>query len=203
MPGSSLTMWGMASFTRAQGPHLPADYMQSIEQIDPQIIARTLDEGAGTEHIELLDVLYELMERQLYPHKDELNDDEHTEVAWALEDGAYSVTRIRHDSPLYRALFQRFNGNGRALTDALAPSIIDELSGDLYVLASPEALTQRLTEILERPPLVIPRLLIAGAQRMHTDPTHSHSVTKNAASSFGISRHVNAWFQWHPKAADR
>ncbi|WP_242501650.1 hypothetical protein [Bifidobacterium pseudolongum] len=78
----------MASFTRAQGPHLSAAYMQSIEQIDPQIIARTLDEGAGTEHIELLDVLYELMERQLYPHKDELDDDEHTEVAWALEDGA-------------------------------------------------------------------------------------------------------------------
>ena len=73
--------------------------MRSIEQIDPQIIARTLDEGAGTEHIELLDVLYELMERQLYPHKDELDDDEHTEVAWALEDGAYAVTRIRHDSP--------------------------------------------------------------------------------------------------------
>ena len=48
-----------------------------------------------------------------------------------------------------RALFQRFDGNGRALTNALAPSIIDELSGDLYVLASPEALTQRLTEILE------------------------------------------------------
>ncbi len=142
-------MWGMASFTRAQGPHLPTDYMQSIEQIDPQIIARTLDEGAGTEHIELLDVLYELMERQLYPHKDKLDDDEHTEVAWALEDGAYAVTRIRHDSPLYRALFQRFDGNGRALTDALAPSIIDELSGDLYVIASPEALTQRLTEILE------------------------------------------------------
>ena len=123
--------------------------MQSIEQIDPRLIARTLDEGAGTEHIELLDVLYDLMERQLYPHKDELNDDEHTEVAWALEDGAYSVTRIRHDSPLYRALFQRFNGNGRALTDALAPAIIDELSSDLYVLASSEVLTQQLAAILE------------------------------------------------------
>ena len=123
--------------------------MQSIEQIAPQIIARTLDEGAGTEHIELLDVLYELMERQLYPHNDALNDDEHTEVAWALEDGAYSVTRIRHDSPLYRALFQRFNGNGRALTDALAPAIIDELSSDLYVLASSEVLTQQLAAILE------------------------------------------------------
>lgn len=142
-------MWGMASFTRAQGPHLPTDYMRSIEQIDPQIIARTLDEGAGAEHIELLDVLYELMERQLYPYKDELDDDEHTEVAWALEDGAYAVTRIQHDSPLYRALSQRFNGNGRALTDALAPAIIDELSSDLYVLASSEVLTQQLAAILE------------------------------------------------------
>lgn len=142
-------MWGMASFTRAQGPHLPADYMQSIEQIDPRLIARTLDEGASTDRIDLLDVLYELMERQLYPHKDELNDDEHTEVAWALEDGAYAVTRIQHDSPLYRALFQRFNGNGRALTDALAPAIIDELSSDLYVLASSEVLTQQLAAILE------------------------------------------------------
>lgn len=123
--------------------------MRSIEQIDPQIIARTLDEGAGAEHIELLDVLYELMERQLYPYKDELDDDEHTEVAWALEDGAYAVTRIRHDSPLYRALFQRFNGNGRALTDALAPAIIDELSSDLYVLVSSEVLTQQLAAILE------------------------------------------------------
>ena len=123
--------------------------MQSIEQIDPRLIARTLDEGASTDRIDLLDVLYSLMEQALYPGKTELNDDEHTEVAWALEDGAYSVTRIRHDSPLYRALFQRFNGNGRALTAALAPAIIDELSSDLYALASSEALTQRLTEILE------------------------------------------------------
>ncbi|UBY93968.1 hypothetical protein LDX61_06605 [Bifidobacterium pseudolongum] len=139
----------MASFTRAQGPHLPTDYMRSIEQIDPQIIARTLDEGASTDRIDLLDVLYSLMEQALYPGKTELNDDEHTEVAWALEDGAYAVTRIRHDSPLYRALFQRFNGNGRALTDALAPAIIDELSSDLYVLASSEVLTQQLAAILE------------------------------------------------------
>ena len=125
--------------------------MQSIEQIDPRLIARTLDEGASTDRIDLLDVLYSLIEQALYPGKTELNDDEHTEVAWALEDGAYSVTRIRHDSPLYRALFQfqRFDGNGRALTDALAPAIIDELSSDLYALASSEALTQRLTEILE------------------------------------------------------
>ena len=142
-------MWGMASFTRAQGPHLPADYMQSIEQIDPRLIARTLDEGASTDRIDLLDVLYSLMEQALYPGKTELNDDEHTEVAWALEDGAYAVTRIQHDSPLYRALFQRFNGNGRALTDALAPAIIDELSSDLYALASSEALTQQLAAILE------------------------------------------------------
>ena len=132
-----------------QSPRLPADYVQSIEQVDPQLIARTLDEGASTDRIDLLDVLRSFMEQALYPNTAELSDDEHTEVAWALEDGAYSVTRIRYDSPLYRALFRRFNGNGRALPDALAPSIIDELSGDLYVLASSEALTQRLTEILE------------------------------------------------------
>ena len=132
-----------------QSPRLPADYAQSIEQVDPRLITRTLDEGASTDRIDLLDVLYSLIEQALYPGKTELNDDEHTEVAWALEDGAYSVTRIRHDSPLYRALFQRFDGNGRALTDALAPAIIDELSSDLYALASSEALTQRLTEILE------------------------------------------------------
>lgn len=107
------------------------------------------DEGTSTDRIDLLDVLYSLIDQALYPNTAELSDDGHTEVAWALEDGAYSVTRIRHDSPLYRALFQRFDGNGRALTDALAPSIIDELSGDLYVIASPEALTQRLTEILK------------------------------------------------------
>ncbi|RYQ49541.1 hypothetical protein PG1629B_0566 [Bifidobacterium pseudolongum subsp. pseudolongum] len=89
------------------------------------------------------------MEQALYPNTAELSDDEHTEVVWALEDGAYSVTRIRHDSPLYRALFQRFDGDGQALTNALAPAILDELSGDLYVLASPEALTQQLAAILE------------------------------------------------------
>ncbi len=115
--------------------------MRSIEQIDPQIIARTLDEGAGAEHIELLDVLYELMERQLYPYKDELDDDEHTEVAWALEDGAYAVTRIQHDSPRSIA---------RCSNDSMGMvGLIDELSSDLYVLASSEVLTQQLAAILE------------------------------------------------------
>lgn len=144
MPGSSPTMWGMASFTRAQEPRLPADYAQSIEQIDPRLIARTLDEGASTDRIDLLDVLYSLMEQAIYPDKTELNDDEHTEVARTLEDGAYSVTRLRHDSPLYRALIQRFNGNGQALTDAFAPSIIDELTADLYALMTPDVLEQRI-----------------------------------------------------------
>ena len=65
-------------------------------------------------------------------------------MAWALEDGAYSVTRIRHDSPLYRALFQRFSGDGQTLTDALAPSIIDELTADLYALMTPDVLEQRI-----------------------------------------------------------
>ncbi len=89
------------------------------------------------------------MEQALYPGKTELSDDEHTEVAWALEDGAYTVTRIRRTSPLYRALFARYNGAGRQLTDTRAPAGIDELSGDLYVLAAPEALMQHLKEIFE------------------------------------------------------
>ncbi len=89
------------------------------------------------------------MEQALYPGKTELSDDEHTEVAWALEDGAYTVTRIRRTSPLYRALFARYNGDVRKLTDTLAPAVIDELSGDLYVLAAPEALMQHLKEIFE------------------------------------------------------
>lgn len=42
--------------------------------------------------------------------------------------------------------------------------------------------------------LVISRLLAAGTRRMHTDPTHSHSVMENAASC-GISRHVDDWSQ--------
>lgn len=125
-------------------------YAQSLEQVDPQLIARTLDEGSATDQIDLLDVLYELMERKLYPNKEELDDDEHTEVAWALEDGAYSVTRIRHDSPLYHALFRHFNGNEKALTDALAPSIIDELSADLYSLMTQKVLAQRIASLLAR-----------------------------------------------------
>lgn len=125
-------------------------YAQSLEQVDPQLIARTFDEGSATDQIDLLDVLYELMERKLYPNKEELDDDEHTEVAWALEDGAYSVTRIRHDSPLYHALFRRFNGNEKALTDALAPSIIDELSADLYSLMTQKVLAQRIATLLAR-----------------------------------------------------
>ena len=43
--------------------------MQSIEQRDPRLIARTLDEGASTDRIDLLDVLYSLMEQALYPGK--------------------------------------------------------------------------------------------------------------------------------------
>ena len=89
------------------------------------------------------------MEQALYPGKTELSDDEHTEVAWALEDGAYAVTRIRRTSLLYRALFARYNSDVRKLTDTLAPAVIDELSGDLYVLAAPEALMQHLKEIFE------------------------------------------------------
>lgn len=88
---------------------------QSLEQVDPQLIAHTLDEGSATDRIDLLDVLYELMERKLYPNKEKLDDDEHTKVAWALEDGAYSVTRIRHDSLLFHALFRHFNGNELSL----------------------------------------------------------------------------------------
>ncbi|ANU43827.1 hypothetical protein A4U98_04660 [Bifidobacterium animalis subsp. animalis] len=56
-------------------------------------------------------------------------------MAWAIEDGAYTVIRIWHDSPLYRALFRRFEGKGRALMDVLSPAVIDELSDNLYVLA--------------------------------------------------------------------
>ena len=41
---------------------------QSLEQVDPQLIAHTLDEGSATDRIDLLDVLYELMERKLYPN---------------------------------------------------------------------------------------------------------------------------------------
>ncbi|KOA53900.1 hypothetical protein BAAA27672_07885 [Bifidobacterium animalis subsp. animalis ATCC 27672] len=143
-------MWDMASFARGQEANLPADYAQSIEQVDPRLIARTLDEGASTDRIDLLDALYSLMEQALYPGKTELSDDEHTEVAWALEDGAYSVTRIRHDSPLFHALFRHFNGNEKALTDALAPSIIDELSADLYSLMTQKVLAQRIASLLAR-----------------------------------------------------
>lgn len=141
-------MWGMASFTRAHGSGPSADCAQSLERIDPRLIARTIDEGASTDRIDLLDVLYSLMEQALYPNATELNDDEHTEVAWALEDGAYAVTRIRHDSPLCGMLMRRFDGNGQALTDALAPSVIDELSGDLYALMPPEALARRAAGLL-------------------------------------------------------
>ena len=89
------------------------------------------------------------MEQALYPGKTELSDDEHTEVAWALEDGAYTVTRIRRTSPLFRALLARYPGGGRKITRTLAPAVRDELSGDLYVLAAPEALMQHLKEIFE------------------------------------------------------
>lgn len=60
--------------------------ISSPKQIDPMLVARTIDEGTATEHVALLDVLFELMESKLYPGKDELNV-EHTEVAWMLEDG--------------------------------------------------------------------------------------------------------------------
>ena len=87
----------MASFTCELGPRLPADYAQSIEQVEPRLIARTIDEGASTDRIDLLDVLYSLMEQALYPGKTELNDDEHTEVAWHsktahIQSRAYGMT---------------------------------------------------------------------------------------------------------------
>lgn len=77
----------------------PAVMHDSIEEIDPQLIRTTLEEGAATNNIVLFDVLYDLMEHKLYPGKDSLTDDEHTEVAWALEDGAYSVSRIPPQLP--------------------------------------------------------------------------------------------------------
>ena len=116
------------------------------ERIDPRLVARTIDEGARTEHVTLLDVLFELMESKLYPGKDELDDDEHTEVAWALEDGGYTVSRIPCESSLYRALTEWRGAD--ALTPMFAPAVIDESSRDLYTLMAPKVLTERIAELV-------------------------------------------------------
>lgn len=116
------------------------------EQIDPRLIARTIGEGAATEHVALLDVLFELMESKPYPGKDELNDDEHTEVAWALEDDGYTVSRIPYESSLYRALAERCDAE--ALTSMFAPAIIDESSRDLYTLMAPKVLAERIAKVV-------------------------------------------------------
>ncbi|PAU68284.1 hypothetical protein B1526_0469 [Bifidobacterium criceti] len=129
---------------------LEDSYAQSIEQVDPQRIVRVLDEGAATDDTGLLDVLYELMERALYPGKEELDDDEHTQVAWALEDGAYTVTRIRERSPLRCMLLKRFGGDARKMTEALDPAVIDELSGDVYALLPPEELAECIAGLLAK-----------------------------------------------------
>lgn len=129
---------------------LEDSYARAIEQVDPQRIARVLDEGAVTDDTGLLDVLYELMERALYPGKEELDDDEHTQVAWALEDGMYTVTRIRERSPLYCTLLKRFGGDARKMTEALDSVVIDELSGDMYALLPPEELAERIAGLLAK-----------------------------------------------------
>ena len=140
---------GMAPHTHNN--HEPQeDHARAIEQVDPQRIARVLDEGAATDDTGLLDVLYELMERALYPGKEELDDDEHTQVAWALEDGAYTVTRIRERSPLRCMLLKRFGGDARKMTEALDPAVIDELSGAMYTLLPPEELAERIAGLLAK-----------------------------------------------------
>lgn len=120
--------------------------ISSPEQIDPRLVTQTIDEGAATEHVALLDVLFELMESKLYPGKDELNDDEHTEVAWALEDGDYTVSRILYESSLYRALAERCDAE--ALTSMFAPAIIDESSQDLYTPMAPKVPAKRIAELV-------------------------------------------------------
>lgn len=133
---------GMESY----GHRMRHGRISSPEQIDPRLVARTIDEGAATEHVALLDVLFELMESKLYSGKDELNDDEHTEVAWALEDGGYTVSRIPYESSLYRALAERCDAE--ALTSMLAPAIIDESSRDLYTLIAPKVLAERIAKVV-------------------------------------------------------
>lgn len=120
----------------------------SVEEIDPQLIRTTLDEGAATNNIVLLDALYDLMEHKLYPGEDSLTDDEHTEVAWALEDGAYSVSRILRNSPLFNALLGQYNGDEHALVQVLPCAIIDDCAGDLYTLASREEMMEAATTLL-------------------------------------------------------
>lgn len=126
----------------------PAALHDSVEEIDPQLIRTTLDEGAATNNIVLFDVLYDLMGHKLYPGKDSLTDDEHTKVAWALEDGAYSVSRIRRSSPLFNALLGHYNGEEHALVQALPCAIIDDCAGDLYALASREEMMEAATTLL-------------------------------------------------------
>lgn len=133
---------GMESY----GHRMRSERISSPEQIDPRLVARTIDECAATEHVALLDVLFELMESKLYPGKDELNDDEHTEVAWALEDGGYAVSRIPYESSLYRALAERCDAE--ALMSMFATAIIDESSRDLYTLMAPKVLAERIAELV-------------------------------------------------------
>lgn len=127
----------------------PAVMHDSIEEIDPQLIRTTLEEGAATNNIVLFDVLYDLMEHKLYPGKDSLTDDEHTEVAWALEDGAYSVSRTPRSSPLFNAMLGQYNGDERALVQTFPCAIIDDCAGDLYALASSAFLEQKVAHILQ------------------------------------------------------
>lgn len=133
---------GMESY----GHRMRHGWISPPEQIDPRLVARTIDEGAATEHVALLDVLFELMESKLYPGEDELDDDEHTEVAWALEDGGYTISRIPHESSLYRALTEQCDTD--MLTPMFAPAIIDESSRDLYTLMAPKVLAKRIAELL-------------------------------------------------------
>lgn len=128
------------------GHRMRHERISSPEQIDPRLVAQTIDEGAATEHVALLNVLFELMESKLYPGKDELDDDEHTEVAWALEDGGYTVSRIPYESSLYRALAERCDAE--ALTSIFAPAVIDESSWDLYTLMTPKMLAERIAELV-------------------------------------------------------
>lgn len=133
---------GMESY----GHRMRRERISSPERIDPRLVARTIDEGARTEHVTLLDMLFELMESKLYPGKDELDDDEHTEVAWALEDGGYTVSRIPCESSLYRALTERCDAD--ALTSMFAPTVIGESSRDLYTLMAPKVLSERIAELV-------------------------------------------------------
>lgn len=130
----------------SHGHRMRRERISSPERIDPRLVARTIDEGARTEHVTLLDMLFELMESKLYPGKDELDDDEHTEVAWALEDGDDTVSRFPRKSSLYRALTERCDAD--ALTSMFAPAVIGESSRDLYTLMAPKVLSERIAELV-------------------------------------------------------